>query len=414
MPKILFLTYYYSPCNATASNRPTSFVKNFLQYGYEVTVITRHWKGDEKIWEDQLKADESQAVIKKEKGLTLHYLPYTAFNYWRKPFSFLGTLIQNLKGNFDYEQKYEQYIPYIDKMMQKEKFDFILVSTPPHTTVRIGTLFANKYNTPLLVDIRDFENDIVLYKEKKHSWIRQQQHNLLCRYFKQWMKPAKAIVTASPPITEYVEQLTGKKAVTLTNGFNEELLQLNEEQSSERFSITVTGTLYEMANLPVMIEACRLIVTRHPEAKIRFRFIGLLMNQKVADMFAAVIPEKNLELTHRVPQAEAMNIASASQVLMLAGFDGLKGAYTTKIFEYLGLRRNVLQIPGDRDVVEALIHHTHAGEAPHTAEEAYTVIMNWYNEWRENGQLSYSGDLSKIMEYSRENQFKKLLVAIEQ
>jgi hypothetical protein len=168
-----------------------------------------------------------------------------------------------------------------------------------------------------------------------------------------------------------------------------------------------------MANLSVMIEACRLVVTRHPDARIRFRFIGLLLNKKVADMFKAALPEKNLEITHRLPQAEAMEIASSSQVLMLAGFDELKGAYTTKIFEYLGLRRNVLQIPGDRDVVESLIHHTKAGKAPHTAEEAYSVIMDWYNEWQEKGTLGYNGDMEKIMEFSRENQFKKLLSAIE-
>lgn len=413
MSRILFLTYYYAPCNAVAANRPNSFTLNLIKQGDTVTVITRHWKGTEKTWEDQLKADESPAIIKKEGGLAVHYLPYVAFSYWRKPFSFLGTIIQNLKGNFDYEQKYEQYIPYIDQLMQQEKFDFILVSTPPHTTVRIGALFANKYNIPLLVDVRDFETDIVLYKERRHGWLRQQQHNLLCRYFKRWMKPAKVIVTASPPITEYIEQLTGKKVVTLNNGFNEELIKLNEVQSKEWFSITVTGTLYEIANLPVMIETCRLVVTRHPEAKIKFRFIGLLLNKKVADLFAAVLPEKNLQLTHRLPQAEAMKIASASQVLMLAGFDGLKGAYTTKIFEYLGLRRKILQIPGDRDVVEALIHNTNSGETPHTAEEAYAVIMNWYSEWKEKGQLGYNGCLSKIMEYSRENQFKKLVTEIE-
>lgn len=413
MARILFLTYYYAPCNAVAANRPNSFTRNLVRKGHTVTVITRHWKGNEKNWEDQLKADKSPATIKKEDGLTVHYLPYVAFSYWRKPFSFLGTVFQNLKGNFDYEQQYEQYIPYIDRLMQQEKFDFILVSTPPHTTVRVGAHFAKKYNTPLMVDVRDFETDIVLYKQKKHGWLRQQQHNLLCLYFKQWMKFARLIVTASPPITEYLENFTGKKVITLNNGFNEELLKLNEEQSKEWFSITVTGTLYEIANLPVMIETCKLVATRHPDAKIKFRFIGLLLNQKVADLFIAALPEKYIEVTHRLPQEEAMKIASASQVLMLAGFDELKGAYTTKIFEYLGLRRNVLQIPGDNDVVEALIHHTQAGQTPHTAEEAYSVIMNWYKEWSERGQLNYKGDMSKIMEYSRENQFNKFIKGME-
>lgn len=413
MSSILFLTYYYSPCNATATNRPNSFVQNLINHGHSVTVVTRHWTGNEKVWPDYLKSDMSPVKIVADKLLTVHYLPYSGFRYWRVPFATLGTILQNLKGNFNYEQQCGQFNSYAEELLKNNSFDYIMVSSPPLTAVKYGSALATKYQLPLLVDIRDFENDILLYKERKHGWFRQQQHLLLMRFFKKWMKTAKVVVTASPPLTSYIQKIASAEVITLNNGFNNELLAINEPPDKDWFAITVTGTLYEMANLPVMVEACKLVMQRHPEAKIKFHFIGLLMNEKVSAMFREAVPEKNIEITHRIPQSAAIKKASSSNVLMLAGFDEMTGAYTTKIFEYLGLRRNILQIPGDRDVVEELILQTKSGKAPHTAEEAYRDIIDWYEEWKKKGVLAYSGDMEKIAEYSREKQFEKLLTKIK-
>lgn len=98
---------------------------------------------------------------------------------------------------------------------------------------------------------------------------------------------------------------------------------------------------------------------------------------------------------------------------MLAGFDEMRGAYTTKVFEYMGLRRNIIQIPGDKDVVEELILKTKAGKAPHTAEEAYNDVMLWYDEWKRTQRIDYHGDLTEVMKWSREKQFEKLIKSLE-
>jgi glycosyltransferase involved in cell wall biosynthesis len=407
MRKILLLTYYYFPCNATASNRPVSFAQNLTQHGFQVTVITQHWTGQEKVWGDYLQDDERPPEIKNESGITIHFLPIKSFTY-PSVFSLPFTIFKNLRGEFNFELQFESFSSYIEQLLSQQTFDYIYVSTPPLTVVKIGAKFAKRFNIPLLVDIRDFENDILLYKQRQHGWFRQQQHLLLLLHFKKWMKKSVAIFTASPPLTNYIKKI-GFDAFTLTNGFNEALLSLNEKLEESHFTITVTGTLYEMANLPVMLDTLKLVTQRHPNAKIKFQFIGLLANQVVSEMFRAAVPEHTILLTQRIPQAEAMKMASASHVLMLAGFDEMTGAYTTKIFEYLGLRRNVLQIPGDRDVVEDLINETQCGKAPHTAEEAYNTIMGWYEEWNKTKNLEYHGRLDRIMQYSREKQFEKLL-----
>ncbi|HBW86772.1 MAG TPA: hypothetical protein DEF82_08575, partial [Crocinitomicaceae bacterium] len=43
MRKILFISYYYPPCNLTASNRVFSWAKFLAKNNFEITVLTRHW-----------------------------------------------------------------------------------------------------------------------------------------------------------------------------------------------------------------------------------------------------------------------------------------------------------------------------------------------------------------------------------
>lgn len=410
---ILFLTYYFYPCNYVAANRPNSFTKNLVKHGYSVTIVTRHWTGKEKIWSDYLKSDDTPLQIIREAGKEVHYLPYKDVRYPSKFLSTVNTVWQNVTGNFNYEINFNQFLGYAETLMNKQSFDYVLLSIPPLTVLKCGSFLARKYKIPMIVDVRDFENDILLYRKKKQSWFRRLQHKLLMLHFKKWVNHDVIICTVSPPLTDYISSSTGKNALTLTNGFNEELLIVDEPQSKDWFTITVTGTLYEFANIGVMLETCKMVISRHSEVKIKFQFIGLMANESVARMFNEIIPPQNLVLTHRVPQPEAMQLASASHVLMLAGFDDMKGAYTTKIFEYLGLRRNIIQIPGDRDVVEELIKDTEAGKAPHTSEEAYSNIMQWYTEWVETKHLKYFGNIERIIRYSREKQFEKLLKRLQ-
>lgn len=409
MPKIILLAYYYFPCNYVASNRPASLARNFAKHGYDVTVVTRHWTGKEKVWSDYMKGDERPIEIKKESNVEIHSLPIKSFKYPPQPLSLLLTVYKNLTGNFNYELQYDSFTPYIDQLLSQQEFDYIVVSTPPHTVLKTGAILAKRFSIPMLVDIRDFENDILLYRKKRLTWFRQQQHKLLMFYFKKWMKQALTVFTTNVFLTEFIQNKTGSDTFTLSNGFNEELLELNEPQSTQNFIITVTGTLYEMANLSVMLDALNLLIQRHPEAHFKFQFIGLLANEPVANLFRAIIPEDKLLLTHRLPQAEALRISSASHVLMVDGFDEMRGVCATKVYEYLGLRRTIIQIPSDRDAVDALLTYTQAGKAPHTAEDAYATIMEWYREWSETHNLSYHGYIERILEFSREKQFEKLL-----
>jgi hypothetical protein len=407
MKRILFLTYYYPPANATGANRPGSFAKNFAANGYSVTVVTRQWTGKEKNWKDQLDSNNAAAQIVCTHNLIVHYLPYKRYEY--PILTKFNTVKENLRGNFNYELAYNQFENYVLNLCKNEHYDFILVSIPPNSILKTAYKVGKLNNIPLILDIRDFQNDIILKKNPTLSIGKFITHQLVLFYFKKWLAQTKAVVTASPAITEYINKTFRINAVTLTNGFNEELLKIEEDTYKNEFTISVLGSLHMDANLDEMKKLFVMLFNKVEKYKIKFNFIGLTINPLVANEFARLIPAENLLITDRMPQNEALQIGAKSHVLMLAGYDNFKGALTTKVFEYLGLRKPVLLIPSDKDVIDALLYETGAGFSPHNAEEAYSLIQKWYSEWQKTGSVSFNGELHKILSYSRENQFKKIL-----
>lgn len=412
MKKILILTNYYPPCNGTATNRPYSFATNFKKYGFEVVVVTRQWTGNESTWDDILRPNNTPSEVKDVEGIEVHYRSYPGYKYPAKLLSPINTVVKHLKGDYNFELNYLMFKDYIDSLVAKEKFDYILATTPPLTVLKTASLIAEKHNIPLIADIRDFENDVVLAREPKLNFLQKLNHRNLVSHLSKWLKPAKLAMTVSPYVTSYIKEKTGANVITVTNGFHTNVLEVNEEKYQDCFAITVTGTLYDWSNLEAMLESFRLVFERHPEARIRFNCIGTKAIPHVADRISAVIPEKNLVITHRVPYKEAITIASKSHVLLLVGFDSMVGIYTTKLFEYLGLRRNIIQIPTDNNVIEEILNDTKGGRSPQSPEEAYNIIMEWYEEWERTGDIAYHGDMEKIKLFSRDNLFKKMLHAL--
>lgn len=93
------------------------------------------------------------------------------------------------------------------------------------------------------------------------------------------------------------------------------------------------------------------------------------------------------------------------------GWPGYKGMYSGKIFEYLGLKKNIIIAPGDNDVIDNLIQKTKSGISANSKEEITSYILSKYNEWKTNPQIKYDGVNTE--QYSRENQNKKIITALK-
>ena len=408
--KVLLLAYYFNPCTYTASNRPNFFAKELVKNNFDVIVVTRHWKGTEQLWEDYLTSNNTPPVIEKRDHLTIHRLPYlqTPTAPHNKLFRRFKTLQKLMSANLNQDVNYYQLKPYIEELLKSESIDLIMVSTPPLNALRLAYELSKKYRRRLFVDVRDYENNIVLNKKMKIGLLDKIKHRFSLYHSMKWFRQASLIFTVTPPITKFLRQHSKSNVITLMNGFQERLLSINEKEH-DRFHITVMGSLHEIPEFNELLNGFRLLFQKVFAGGIIMQFIGTGTSPTIISRLKEVIPSPNLLMKERVIQEKAQQEAAKSHLLLVLGFKNMKGVLGTKPFEYMGLRKPIIQMPGDQDLMEKIILECHAGYCPRTAEEFVKIVEKSFYEWKEKGKLEYHGNMENIKKYSREEEFKKLL-----
>ncbi|HEV2833425.1 MAG TPA: hypothetical protein VGW31_15705 [Hanamia sp.] len=408
--KVLLLTYYFKPCTYVASNRPNSFAKELVKNNFDVIVITRHWKGTEQVWEDYLLRNNSPAIIEKHDHLTIHRLPYqqTSAVSGGNLFSKFKTLQKLILGNINQDVNYYQFKPYIERLLKSESIDLIIASIPPLNALRLSYELSKKYGKQLYIDVRDYENNIVLSRNIKPGLVDKIKHRFSLYYSMKWFRAASLIFTTTPPITKFISQHSQSNVITIMNGYQERLLNINEKEY-DRFHITLMGSLYEIPEFNEMLDGFKLLFQKNFGRQIIMQFIGSNTSPSIVSRLKEVIPSPNLVMRERMAQEKAQKEAAKSHLLLVLGFKNMKGTLGTKPFEYMGLRKTIIQMPGDQDLMEKIILECHAGYCPRTAEEFVEIVEQSFYEWKEKGNLEYHGNMGNIKKYSREEEFKKLL-----
>ena len=411
MKRILLISYYFPPCVGIAPNRPEAFANDFSKF-YDVKVITRHWLGNEKTWDDYLKSNPTKEErVWQNEHLEIIRVPYQSKIQKPNPFK---TFFRLLRGKLDPEIDATQLFSTACEVVQSWKPDLVLVSTPPVNLVQLAYRLHKKFGTPYIVDFRDFENDTLLNKNKKISF-----RNNPVFYFREfhvirWLKKSSAVSTINTELQNYFSEKTNKETALIFNGFENalfrEFVPLSEFKSN-RFIISIVGTIYPGQELDLFLEAFRQILS--DRAEILFKFIGTDAIPEIGSRVRASIPAENLVITGKIPRKDALKHLEESHLVWHPEWKGYVGMYSGKIFEYLGAKRLILIAPSVGDVIDRLLEETNSGKSFQTAEEIVNFILNKFEEWKANGVIQYTGKEDSIAFYSRENQSARLLDIIE-
>jgi hypothetical protein len=423
MENILILTYYYPPCIGVPAYRPFSWSKDFHQHGFNTTIITRHWNGNEKKWDEYLEENLSESKTITNQNSKTIYLSYKknkylklAENKWIKKMgiSKLIYLFLTISGNFQVElDGFNCFKECLYNELKKEKYKLIIVTSPPLNLIKLAYKANKKFNIPFVVDFQDSWNNMILAENYKPTTKELFYNYLKEFYLKKWLKKSLFITAVTPAFNAFVKRLTHSPIEIITNGFEKNAYIKNIKPIDTFFNISLMGTVHPIQDISMMLEGLNLFLKDKNSDNIQLNFIGLNSFPEISKKIRAALPEKFIYATDRVSMEESVELTLAANVLLFPSYKGYKGYYTAKIFEYLGSGRNILMVPGNNDVVDDLILSTQTGKIANSDKEFAEVLENWYTEWKNTGTILYHGIRENIDFYSRENQNQLLCAAIK-
>jgi hypothetical protein len=119
---------------------------------------------------------------------------------------------------------------------------------------------------------------------------------------------------------------------------------------------------------------------------------------------------KNLFFLKRTSRQEVLSFYSKADALLVIGHTDknnkvLKGIPSSKLYEYISLRKKVLVCPSDNDVIEEKLSETKQGIFCNSPEELVAAIKNLFAVKLEFGQIPLV-DVPKEMYYKNTREFQ--------
>lgn len=278
MSKILLMTQNFYPVIGSSGNRNKNLFELLNQNGIDTTVLTtepaypnKNLYKQKEFWDEE-HLNENEKIIR---------LPLKSKKYENTMF---GRLMFYLEISWAFTKKAFK--------LRQQKYDYILVSSPPIFIVPVAFFAKRLYKAKLILEIRDLWPDSL-------SGVRKFNNRFIMSIFKRFEKrmynKADAIIINSPGFRTHIEQKLKDKNKTiayLPNGARKYEIVENRSLSHESaFRVVYAGNL----GLAQDIESLMKIAKKLNDNQIHFEVIGYGARAKDFEHF---IMENNLHYVH--------------------------------------------------------------------------------------------------------------------
>ena len=423
MKKVLVLTYYMPPCNGAPSWRPYSWAQNFHLHGWFPVVVTRHWQGDESSWEDFLRDNHRPIRHERNSQFEQYSLPTKRFRLndildskglHKRLLANLYYFVLGLAGRFNSEIDADlTFRKFVMELLDKDKFDAILVTSPPSVIMRLIPDIRRKTDAVIVADIRDLWNNMLLRENYAPSFKQKIWDFLYSSYYKRWLKKVDAITVIVDQFVPVISKLSPAPVHVIYNGYESYLFESVNRDRKDKFYFSVVGNVYPEQDLSVMLKGLSVFLADKSPEEINVRFIGV---DALGDIGAGVrkeVPAEFLTITGRVSKEMAVYETANATVLSYPGWKGVKGIISTKMFDYIASGNRILIAPGDGDIIDAMVSDSGAGKSVDDVDAFVSLLEQWFMEWKQTGDLSTGSENEKIRFYSRENQAKRMAALLD-
>jgi glycosyltransferase involved in cell wall biosynthesis len=368
MPKVLIVTYYWPPGSGAGVQRWLKFSKYLPSFGWEPVILTVDPESASYPAIDNTLENDIPEGVRVYKTKATDY-----FRFYKKDKSKIPSagfansddsglkakVLRFIRGNFFIPDPRKGWNKYAFRkaceIIESEKIDHVITTSPPHSTQLIGLRLKKKYpGIKWVADLRDPWTDIYYYSMFYHT---SPAKYIDSKLEKKVLSGADKIITVGRSLKELfsgkAEGLSGKIEV-ITNGYDEDDFSGMGNINKGIFTISYIGTLSEAYPLKGFLYSVASL--RQNGKRVKLRFVGSVSPGRKNLILSNSVTE-DVEFIDYVDHSTAIKYMKESSALLLIIPEHLssKSILTGKLFEYIATGNPVICLgPPDGDAAETL------------------------------------------------------------
>ncbi len=409
MKDLLMIAYYYPPLGGVGSLRPLQFSRYLPEFGWNPSIVTvsndRSYKHDESL---------TQAIPPGQSIARAYRYPIyeTIRRFMRGPLRKYTMAYSFLDPYFDWVSSAVRSGMELSKQI---KFDAILATAPPYSTLRVALKIGKRLGIPVIADLRDplSDNFNITWPTRAHKYFYR-------------IYEMKLLTSADQLIT--VNEIEGSKLQSKHNGLFPSLeivangydpLDFTSDgpkPPTDKFVIGHVGSVYGGMSTRPFFHSLSLAIRARPDMSevLDIRFMGSVNSEFLLGEAGEYCVDKYLTILGFKPHSEAVQLMQQCHVLLNFAGMVLPQYITAKIYEYGASGRPVLSFshPGKlADFIETNNFGFSADWPDPT--EACDKIVELYDMWKDKIPI-HGAPMSTVERYSRRSLTKKLAEILNQ
>ena len=378
MRRVLIITYYWPPSGGIAVLRCLKFAKYLRDYGWEPVVFTAdnaHYPTLDPTNERDVPADlevirhpirEPYAAYKKFMGKPADENVNNVFYTDEQAGGWKHELAVWVRSNFFIPDARAGWIRgavrRILRYLENHPVQAILSDGPPHSNTRIATLVSRATGLPWLADFQDPWTQVDYYQMLKLTpWGRRKHERMEREAFRQ----AKLTTIVSPHWKRDLEAIGAENVHVLYWGYDPEDFSDLRRDPHEKFTLTHLGIMGHDRLPENLFAALAQLKETEPQFAEDFelRLYGQV-DHRVRERIAAHGLAEQTNYAGTVTRGEALQemLNSHLLLLLLNQQDNAAGRIPGKLFEYLAVRRPIVNFGPDKSDVAGILRDTKAGK----------------------------------------------------
>jgi glycosyltransferase involved in cell wall biosynthesis len=335
--------------------------------------------------------------------------------FLRKLLTFVDLIFNNF---FLISIPYANFYGFTKLLIEKSpnKYKLLIATGRPFQLFFIAHQLKKRLDIKWLADYRD-EWNTFQYTENL-SILQRFIGKLEARSEKKWVQNSEGIIAVSDHWQNSIAKYVNKPGHLVMNGFADDTVgAATPKHDNNKLEISYIGTLYSIQNIALVVDAIKQIIIQYRKLiTIKINFIGIEVMPGQRGRIEELISgyTEYFFIYERMPKQKLNVFYSHSDLLLATGFEGIKGWYPVKLFEYCKTGVPILLCPSDSDVMEKLVTSLNAGYLANNKDECIAVLTKIIQHKLSGNPLILTTNQNKLFTYSREYQTKILSTILDQ